>query len=313
MTVSLRPPDTVMPVPIGPGRRRSRRGRVGVVVVVDVVVDEHPARVGVGDRADAVVRAVTVLRRRGVAAHLGVRVQPVLVVVELRVLDDDGPTRVRPRVAECVVLHPGVVDRDVAHLLAGAHVHARVVHVVGVELVPTARALGVRGEHPVAAGGVERVVRSTSQSGRCRCSPSCRSCRSRRRRSTRSRCRRRRNPVRKLQTVRFSISTLLAFHTTMPCDDPPASRRAAVAPRSWSASGRSAEQVGEPGLVPSTITVLRFIPRRMDVRRGDEHPPHVAVGGLGERSGRSRDRPARGSHPGATRIQSPRWAAFTAA
>ncbi len=135
--------------PDGTGGGIARFWRVAVVVVVHVVVDEDPARVRVGDGAGATVGAVPVLGRRRVAGDLGVGVDAILVVVELRVLDDDRAARIGARVAERVVLHPGVVDRDVAHLVAGTHVHARVVHVGPVDLVPARRALRVGREDPV--------------------------------------------------------------------------------------------------------------------------------------------------------------------
>jgi len=49
MTVSLRAPVTVIPVADRSGPRGPDLGDVGVVVVVHVVVHEHPAGVGVGD------------------------------------------------------------------------------------------------------------------------------------------------------------------------------------------------------------------------------------------------------------------------
>src|SRR5207302_1787307 len=111
--------------------RKAGGGDVGVVVVVHVVVHEHPAGVGVGDGADPVVGAGPVLRRR-VVAVLAVGVEAVLVAVELRVLDDELTAGVRARVPQRVVLGPGVIDGLVALLLAGTDVQARVVEVAGV-------------------------------------------------------------------------------------------------------------------------------------------------------------------------------------
>ena len=100
----------------------------------------------------AVSRAGAVLRCGRVAGDLGVGVEPVFVTIEFRVLDDDRPTGVGARVAERAVFHPRVVDRDVAHLEARADVHAGVVEVARVDLVPRARSLGVGGEDPVGRG-----------------------------------------------------------------------------------------------------------------------------------------------------------------
>jgi hypothetical protein len=137
----------------GAGRRgASRRGR-RVVVVVDVVVHHHPARGGAGDRAGPAARAPAVLRSGRIPDDGGVGVQAVLVVVELGVLDDDGPAGVGAGVPERVVLHPHVVQRHVAPPQAGAHVRARVVHVAGVELVPAGRAGRVAREDAVLGGG----------------------------------------------------------------------------------------------------------------------------------------------------------------
>ena len=105
-----------------------------------------------GDRARAAARTGAVLRRGPVVVVLAVGVEPVLVVVELRVLDHQLAAGVRPRVAERVVLRPHVVDGLVAHLLAGADVEPRVVEVAGVVLVPGAAAPVAR-EDPVLGGG----------------------------------------------------------------------------------------------------------------------------------------------------------------
>src|SRR5438132_13108548 len=59
---------------------------------------------------------------------------------------------------------------------------------------------------------------------------------------------------RKLQTVRFSIHTLSVLKATIP------ERPELFGPKVWSA--RLAEHRGVPGLVPSTTTALRFMPRR---------------------------------------------------
>ena len=133
-------------------RSRARRRNVRVVVVVDEVVHEHPARMGVGDRAGGAVRTGAVLRRGPVVVVLAVGVEPVLVLVELRVLDHQLPARVRAGVAERVVLRPAVVQGLVAHLLAGPDVVAGVVEVRDVGLIPRAAA-PVAGEDPVARRG----------------------------------------------------------------------------------------------------------------------------------------------------------------
>src|SRR5580700_5438223 len=68
------------------------------------------------------------------------------------------------------------------------------------------------------------------------------------------------DPLRKLHAVRFSMLTLSAFHTTMPLR-PAAFPLEPTAPKLCCA-GAALHGVGDPGLVPSTITVLRSIPRR---------------------------------------------------
>src|SRR6202020_2965603 len=95
---------------------------------------------------------------RRVSGDLGVGVEPVLVVVELRVLDHDGPTRVGAGVAECVVLRPRVVDGDATLLLTGTDVLARIVEVAGVGLVPGGRPGRVGGEDTVLGGRVLGAV-----------------------------------------------------------------------------------------------------------------------------------------------------------
>ena len=85
------------------GRGRSRRGHVGVVVVVDVVVGEHPAGRRPADRWRDTGRAGAVLRG-GLVGVLAVGVKAVLVVIELGVLDQQGTAGVGPGVAERVVL-----------------------------------------------------------------------------------------------------------------------------------------------------------------------------------------------------------------
>src|ERR1700685_2779354 len=62
-------------------------------------------------------------------------------------------------------------------------------------------------------------------------------------------------PFRKLQTVRFSTVTLAAFQTMIPFS--PCAFPLIFGPRFWSAA--LVLQAG-PLLVPSTITVLRFMP-----------------------------------------------------
>jgi len=156
ITVSLRAPLSDSPTPSGRGTGLAHLGHVGVVVVVDVVVHQHPARMGVGDRADAVVRTCAVLRRRGIVV-LAVGVEAVLVVVEFRVLDHQLAAGVGPGVAECVELGVGPVDRLVAPLLAGADVVAGVGEVAGVRLEPAAPGPGAR-KDPVVRRGVVRPV-----------------------------------------------------------------------------------------------------------------------------------------------------------
>src|SRR4029079_3606484 len=97
-----------------PRARRAAPGDLGIVVVVDVVVDEGPARVRLGDRARLVGWAEAVLGRGRVVVVLAVVFEAVLVVVELRVLDDQLAARVRPRVSEGAVLGPVVVHHLVA-------------------------------------------------------------------------------------------------------------------------------------------------------------------------------------------------------
>ena len=154
--------------------------------------------------------------RGRVAGDLRVGVEAVLVVVELRVLDHDRAAGVGARVAERAVFHPGVVDRDVAHLEAGTHVHAGVVEVARVDVGPLGGALRVRREDAVLRG---RVLGAEERRGRGEVAA--------------------RVPVqadlpepappfhqislpddlapaRKLHTVRLSMLTPLAFHTRMP-------------------------------------------------------------------------------------------------
>src|ERR1035437_374940 len=66
-------------------------------------------------------------------------------------------------------------------------------------------------------------------------------------------------PPRKLQAVRLSILTLLAFHTTIPLR-PTVLPLESVEPKvCW--FGSALQDPVAPALVPSTITVDRFIPR----------------------------------------------------
>src|SRR5947209_19472209 len=65
-------------------------------------------------------------------------------------------------------------------------------------------------------------------------------------------------PLRKLQAVRFSIQTSSAFQTTRPFS--PSGPFEPAGPKFWSAWLRLHGR--EPRLVPSTTTLLRFIPRR---------------------------------------------------
>src|SRR5579863_6518009 len=64
-------------------------------------------------------------------------------------------------------------------------------------------------------------------------------------------------PPRKLQVVRFWTQTLSAFHASIPSR--PAVPPLSLGPKFW--ADFLLLQTGVPGLVPSTITVLRFIPR----------------------------------------------------
>src|SRR5262249_37490386 len=98
-----------------------------VVVVVDVVAAEE--RTGVGARrADAAAGTRAVLRRGSVVVVLAVGGDAGLVVVPLRVLDDEMAARVRARVPEGGVLGVRIVHHRVA-VRTGAHVVARVAHV----------------------------------------------------------------------------------------------------------------------------------------------------------------------------------------
>ena len=259
MTVSLRPPLSDMPTPSGVEPAWPDRGHVRVVVVVHVVVHEHPARVRVGDRADAVVRAGAVLGRR-VIAVLAVGVEAILVLVELGVLDHELATGVGPRVAERVELGVGLVHRLVALLLAGTDVVAGVAEVAGVRLKPRA-ATPVAREDPVLRRRSRSACRRCSwRSGTSRSSRGRRSCRCRSPPFHQTSLPRSRPvPPRKLQAVRFWTQTSLAFHTMIPLSalsGPPLP----CGPKFWVA--RCPAAGCDPDLVPSTITVLRFIPRR---------------------------------------------------
>ena len=154
MTVSLRPPESVIPVPTGPCAAVPGLRHVGVVVVMHVVVHEHPARVRVGDRADR--RCSGRPRSAGPAGHrrsgCWCRSRPGCCRTREFSMTM-APAGVGPGVAEGAVLHPRVVDRHVAHLQAGADVHAGVVEVARVELVPEAGSLRVGGEDAVLRSG----------------------------------------------------------------------------------------------------------------------------------------------------------------
>ncbi len=60
--------------------------------------------------------------------------------------------------------------------------------------------------------------------------------------------------------MRFWTETLSAFYTMIPLS-PSWPAVPSVGPKSWSDALEL--HSGEPGLVPSTITVFRFIPRRV--------------------------------------------------
>ncbi len=77
-----------------------------------------------GYGAYSVPRTIAILWGRRVALNLGVGVETILVVVESGVLDYHGTAGVGAGVAEDVVLHPGMVDGDVAYLLACSDIHA---------------------------------------------------------------------------------------------------------------------------------------------------------------------------------------------
>src|SRR5581483_8867564 len=113
-----------------------------------------PAGDRVRDRALRAVRAAAVLGRGPVVVVLAVRVEAVLVVVELGALDDDAPARVRARVAERAELGPVVAHELVADPPAGADVVAGVGEVARVVVGPDAGAAGVAREEPVLGGGL---------------------------------------------------------------------------------------------------------------------------------------------------------------
>ncbi len=73
---------------------------------------------------------------RRVVGVLALRVRSILVVVELRVLDDLLAAGVRARVAQRVVPGMPAIDGLIAHLLTRADVMARVPEVTGVGLAP---------------------------------------------------------------------------------------------------------------------------------------------------------------------------------
>ena len=228
-----------------------------------------------GDRAGATVRTGAVLRRRGVPADLRVGVQSVLVVVELRVLDDDGPARVGARVADRVVLDPGVVDGDVAHLVAGPDVLARVTEVAGVGLIPRGRSRGVRREDAVLGGGVLVVIE-----------------------------RRGRRQVAALVAVQADGAAVgpavppdLVARVTrtgeevaggqvvdghpvrLPDDDPVAAHRLAVrTDGTVGLGGRFGAALAVPRLGPVDHHGVTVHAAQVDVGRGDHHAPVVAVG-----------------------------------
>ena len=65
-------------------------------------------------------------------------------------------------------------------------------------------------------------------------------------------------PPRKLQAVRFAMLTSFAFHTTIPLR--PSALPPTTGPKFWYC-GSELHGVGAPALVPSTMTVSRFMPR----------------------------------------------------
>src|SRR5581483_1875082 len=99
--------------------------------------------------------AGAILRWR-VVTVLAVGVEAILVVVELRVLDDEAAARVGAGVAEGVMFRPDVVENLVALPAARADVEARVVEIAGVSDVPRA-AVPVAREDPVLRGAAFAV------------------------------------------------------------------------------------------------------------------------------------------------------------
>ena len=247
------------------GRRRA------VVVVDDPVVDQHPAdvlalrarrRAGVSCAA----RADPVLRRGRVVVVLALRRDALLVVVEFGVLDRQVAAGVRARVAEVVVL--GVRRGRSSRCSPGRR----------------------RCSSPSRTCCWRRCSR-TSPGRRC----SRRRCRTRRRafpcRPSRSRSRSGIRPTRSRFPVcrgaaavepdrvaagvgaeEVARREVLQAHAAGLVDDDRRCCRGSRRLPPGRRSGRLRRSCtrGEPGLVPSIITVLRFIPRMCRFGRRDE-------------------------------------------
>src|SRR5207237_4572032 len=118
----------------GPGSAReylAKPGHVRVVVVVDPVVLEDRAAGGAVNWRRGPGGATAILRRRLVIIVLGVRGQPGLVLVKLRVGDDQIAAGVGAGKAQRAVLATTVL-KNLRAVRTGADVEGRVAHVVGV-------------------------------------------------------------------------------------------------------------------------------------------------------------------------------------
>src|SRR5439155_26739596 len=137
---------------------RARAGHAGVVVVVHVIAHEDRAAGGSRHRRRRAGRALPELRRGLVVVVLGVRGDARLVVVELRVLDDQVAAGVGAGVAERAEL--GVrVDKGRVAVGAGADVVGGVAHVAGVAVVEQAGGVGVGWYDSVLSPWLVDVVR----------------------------------------------------------------------------------------------------------------------------------------------------------
>ena len=81
-------------------------------------------------------------------------------------------------------------------------------------------------------------------------------------------------PPRKLHAVRFSTVTWSAFHTTMPLR--PWALPPTTGPKFWYC-GSELQGPGAPTLVPSTMTVSRFMPRMVRFAVCTTTPPWSPV------------------------------------